>query len=148
MRGVAVRLGACMIALGGGTTLRAQTTDADKISQLEKQNQDLQKRLAALALRAGSCSASNCRPEPPNRIGRRRFGKTGRLHSPKTPNQLPPARFGVPGRLHRPGSPHRLRLTPRARTKSLQHGRSAAKAGRSAGHSTALLDVVDDLGRL
>lgn len=40
--------GACLLVLGGTTTLRAQANDADKISQLEKQNQDLQKRLAAL----------------------------------------------------------------------------------------------------
>ena len=41
--------GACLgIIVSGGATAQAQTTDSDKITALEKQNQDLQQRLGAL----------------------------------------------------------------------------------------------------
>src|ERR1700733_1009077 len=46
-----IAAGACLAVLGGSSTLHAQSTTTnttDKISQLEEQNQQLQKRLQAL----------------------------------------------------------------------------------------------------
>jgi hypothetical protein len=66
-----IAAGACLgVALGAGTSLHAQTApaDGDKISQLEQQNQQLQKRLEVLedlAQKSGLLPSGSTNADPP-----------------------------------------------------------------------------------